>query len=330
MFRLFKKKEIEYFDLNSYDYEAAGYRKMTEEELYRVNGGGWEEQAYKAAHEDAGDTDKTWMPEMHEETQNPQKTATGGNNTSDNAPTQDGDADSSNNGGGSGNPQINQPDIQNSKSHDTFTNLTDKGYPSSKSRNAYVITADNDKIKKGISDIEIRVYRNNKSYEISVDRQTPKNEKLDSIVLYNKKTKQYVVLDGYQTVANYPNTDVKNNPVDLCYWDTIAPGKFQLKVYTNTNVATGSAGVIINTKTLDGRKVDSNGYTENAKSDGRGLIHSDINPSTGQSYVHAYSKQCFISSSVNNNLFFSTLQNWGVENNSIVNGFVYSVDRRDR
>ena len=83
MFRLFRKKEIEYFDLNSYDYEAAGYRKMTEEELYRVNGGGWEEQAYKAAHEDAGDADKTWMPEIHEETQNPQKTATGGGNGND-------------------------------------------------------------------------------------------------------------------------------------------------------------------------------------------------------------------------------------------------------
>ncbi|MBR5646474.1 MAG: M15 family metallopeptidase [Treponema sp.] len=102
MFRLFKKKEIEYFDLNSYDYEAAGYREMTEEELYRVNGGGWEEQAYKAAHEDAGDADKTWMPDQ-QETSNPQKTATGGNNTSDKAPNEGGDADSSNNGGGSGN-----------------------------------------------------------------------------------------------------------------------------------------------------------------------------------------------------------------------------------
>jgi hypothetical protein len=111
------------------------------------------------------------------------------------------------------------------------------------------------------------VYRDKRSYEYSIDRENPKNMGLDTIVLYNKATLEYKVFEGIQTVANYPSTDYNNNQVESCFFDTIGTSNFQLKVYTSTNVAGGTAAIITNTTTIDGRKVDEYGFTENAKSE---------------------------------------------------------------
>ena len=179
--------------------------------------------------------------------------------------------------------------------------------------------------------VKVYVYRDKKSYEFSNDRNNPKNTRLDTIVLYNSKTGEYKVFDGVQTVANYPSTDTQGNHADSCFMDTIGTCNFDIKLSTTTNVAEGTAATIANAKTLDGRDVNSSGYTENAKSEGRGLIHSDEKKDgSGESYNTPYSKQCFIMSKENNAIFFGTLQDWGVGDNTTIKGTVYETDRRDK
>ena len=169
------------------------------------------------------------------------------------------------------------------------------------------------------------VFRDTKSYDISTDRNSPKNTFLDVGILYNTDNGETASFTKMQTVANYPSTDAYNNPVESCYEDTIAPGTFEFKVYTETNVADGDVAVIINAKTIDGRKVDSNGYTENPKSGGRGLIHSNTSPSTKKDYNTPRSKQCFILPGKDSKRFFNTLKNWGVKNEESVKGVLFDA-----
>ena len=49
-----------------------------------------------------------------------------------------------------------------------------------------------------------------------------------------------------------------------------------------------------------------------------------------ESYNTPYSKQCFIMSKENNAIFFRTLQDWGVGDNTTIKGTVYETDRRDK
>ncbi len=173
-------------------------------------------------------------------------------------------------------------------------------------------------------EIELYVFRNTKSYDISTNRNTPKNVALDFVALYNTETNEISFFFGVQTVANYPSTDRKNNSVPSTYNDTIAPGNFDLKVFTTTNVAAGDAGIITNAKTIDGRNVDANGITENALSSGRGLIHSAEKPDgSGNEYNVPYSQQCFIFSKEDNKRFFDTLKNAGVKQGDVIKGQLY-------
>ena len=171
------------------------------------------------------------------------------------------------------------------------------------------------------NEILIFVIRDIKSYNISTNRKTPKNTYLDKIILCNTDTKQVAVFDQVQTVANYPSTDANDNPVNSCYNDTIASGDFEFKLYTTTNVAEGMAGVITNTKTIDGKQVNSDGITENGLSPGRGLGHSNVKPDgTGKEYQTPYSKQCFIMPGKDNKRFFQTLKDWGVKSGDSIKG----------
>ena len=172
-------------------------------------------------------------------------------------------------------------------------------------------------------DVVYFVLRNFKSYEISTDRTQPKNTYLDIGFLWNKKTGEMIAFAPMQTVANYPSTNSKNEPVNSCYKDTIAPGHFELKVYTTTDVASGQAGIIINAKTLDGRIVNNEGYTENPLSTGRGLQHSNGNPEGTGDYNNPYSKQCFIMPSANNKIFFDTLEKWNVQDGDVIEGVLH-------
>ena len=158
------------------------------------------------------------------------------------------------------------------------------------------------------------IYRDPQSYDVSTNRKTPKNTYLDVGVLYNSNTNETIVFTRVQSVANYPSTDNKNNEVPSVYNDTIKGNStFDLKIGTTTNVASGKAAIITNATTIDGRKVDANGYTENGLSEGRGLQHSNINPKTGDDYNTPYSKQCIILPGQDNELFFDVLQDWGVQ-----------------
>lgn len=174
--------------------------------------------------------------------------------------------------------------------------------------------------------IDIYIYRDLRSYDISTDRDNPKNTYLDKMMVYNNLTGQYVILNKVQTVANYPSTDAKGNPVESCYLDTIAPGSVDIVFYTTTNVASGTAATLANAKTLDGRNVDKNGYTENPKSEGRGLVHSNRGQNNQNDYKNPYSKQCIIMSYENNKLFFDTLKNWNVKNNDKITAKIFDVE----
>ena len=71
-----------------------------------------------------------------------------------------------------------------------------------------------------------------------------------------QKLVKKVTFHDVQTVANYPSTDADTKPAESCFPDTIKAGRFDLKLYTKTNVASGKAGIITNAKSIDGRKVD--------------------------------------------------------------------------
>lgn len=169
------------------------------------------------------------------------------------------------------------------------------------------------------------VLRDIRSYAISRDRSNPINTYRDIGFLYNTDTGETATFSHMQTVANYPSTDADGNPVSSLFDDTIAPGDFELKLYTTTNVADGVAGVITNAKTMDGRTVDANGYTENGKSPGRGLEHSNTRTDgSGKDYNTPYSKQCFIMPGKDNKRFFDTLQKWGVKDGESIKGKLYN------
>ena len=179
--------------------------------------------------------------------------------------------------------------------------------------------------KKNAEKVQYYVYRDTRSYEISSDRNSPKNTYLDTAFLYNTETGESVAFHKVQTVANYPSTDGNNKPVDSCYLDTIKAGRFDLKLYTETNVAAGKAGIITNAWTIDGRWVDENGITENGKSPGRGLEHSNTKPDGSRDYSVPYSKQCFIMPGEDNTRFFETLERWGVEDGESIEGHLVDV-----
>nr|MCR4899536.1 RHS repeat-associated core domain-containing protein [Treponema sp.] len=61
------------------------------------------------------------------------------------------------------------------------------------------------------------IYRDPQSYDVSTDRDTPKNTYLDVGVLYNSNTNETIVFTRVQSVANYPSTDNKNNEVPSVY-----------------------------------------------------------------------------------------------------------------
>lgn len=158
------------------------------------------------------------------------------------------------------------------------------------------------------------IYRDPQSYNISTNRDSPQNVYRDVGVLYNSNTNETIVFDTVQSVANYPSTDTNNNKVPSVYNDTIASGStFDLKIGTTTNVAAGKAAVITNATTIDGRKVNGNGITENGLSGGRGLQHSNTNPTTNVDYNTPRSKQCIIMPGEDNQKFFDVLQDWGVQ-----------------
>ena len=169
------------------------------------------------------------------------------------------------------------------------------------------------------------VFRNVISYDVTQDRKNPTNTFLDKSLLVNTDTKQYAFFEKVQSVANYPLTDSTGNSVESCYEDTVASGNFYLKLYTSTNVASGDAAVIINAITIDGRKIDANGYTENGKSPGRGLVHSNGRPDGSSDYNLPYSKQCFIMPSEDSDRFFQTLKDWDVKDGDIISGKLFNV-----
>ncbi|MBQ9539474.1 MAG: RHS repeat-associated core domain-containing protein, partial [Treponema sp.] len=180
--------------------------------------------------------------------------------------------------------------------------------------------------KRNAEKVRYYVFRDVQSYEISTDRNAPKNTYLDTAFLYNTETGEKVTFHKVQTVANYPSTDGNNKPVDSCYLDTIKAGRFDLKLYTETNVASGKAGVITNAMTIDGRRVDENGITENGKSPGRGLVHSNTKTDgSGDDYTTPYSKQCFIMPGEDTTRFFETLERWGVEDGESIEGYLFNL-----
>lgn len=177
-------------------------------------------------------------------------------------------------------------------------------------------------------DVFYTIYRDIQSYDISTNRKTPKNTYLDVGVLYNSNTNETVAFERVQSVANYPSTDGEGKRVPSVYNDTIKAGTtFELRIGTTTNIASGKAAVISNAMTIDGRKVNANGYTENALSGGRGLQHSNTNPKTNQDYKNPYSKQCIILPGQDNELFFEVLQDWGIQDNQVIKTTI--VDKKE-
>ncbi|MBR0100457.1 MAG: hypothetical protein IJP90_12210 [Treponema sp.] len=179
------------------------------------------------------------------------------------------------------------------------------------------------------NNIVMKYFRDSKSYSPSFDRNNPINEYLDTLLMSNLTTGEKLEIKEIQTVANYPNTTSTGAAHKNTYNDTIAPGNVQFRFKTTSSVAPGECLVIINAKTLDGRKVNHNGYTEKALSAGRGLVHSSANPSTGIAYNHAYSEQCFICKRIEDyKLIINTLVRWGCKDGDIIQGEVINKQNR--
>ncbi|MBO6186215.1 MAG: hypothetical protein J6O88_16270 [Chryseobacterium sp.] len=69
---------------------------------------------------------------------------------------------------------------------------------------------------------------------------------------------------------------------------------------------------------------------ENAKSEGRGLIHSNRGRDKESDYSIPRSKQCFILPDEDNERFFDTLEKWGVEDNTFLKGTLYEFLKGER
>ena len=166
--------------------------------------------------------------------------------------------------------------------------------------------------------ITLKVKRNKKSYDYKLDptknffSNNTKNNCLDSI---------HILQDGniiysypkVQTVANYPNSDTK---------DTIAKGKFQVKLFVEKRKYKNEVHGIINALDLEGQKIDEfsmqkdNGFTK-----GRWLIHDTYDPVLSKDLNFAWSQGCFVfKTSADLKLFNKVLIDYGCKEGDIIDG----------
>ena len=172
--------------------------------------------------------------------------------------------------------------------------------------------------------LEILVYRHPDSYDPSLDRSAPRNEFLDYMLISNTKTKEVLVIDEIQTIANYPLTTPRNEPHPNSFKDTIRAGKVTFKYKTTYH--TEGAVIISNTKTLDGKIVDKNGWTKNGITKGLGYVHTSLNENGTKQYEHAYSEQCFIpKNSEDMKQLIQTLEKWGIKEGDYIKGEVLNL-----
>jgi hypothetical protein len=104
--------------------------------------------------------------------------------------------------------------------------------------------------------------------------------------------------------------------------ESIAPGKFQIKVFGPKNLYANPVHIIINTKDMEGEVIRSDGMQMDAVSglSGRWLIHDDWNASKNRPYSAPFSAGCIMLPYNRHSQFNEKLKELGFERGDIIDG----------
>lgn len=179
--------------------------------------------------------------------------------------------------------------------------------------------------------VKIVIQRTKKSYEYKFFPARPsdfgnnaKNNSLDWLILYCDDSE--ITRLRCQSVQNYDwGTNASRGK--LPYGDTIAPGSFQLRLWANPRKYRGEVHEIINTKTLNGWKIDSNAMQKvNGIESGRWLIHSKYSITAKSETTFAWSAGCIVVRSGDLELLGTALRALNLTAGTIIPGEITEVE----
>lgn len=157
--------------------------------------------------------------------------------------------------------------------------------------------------------IKFYIKRRKSSYHYKYDEtkndfaNNTRNMYQDSIEI--KQDDRQIFACACQTVANHPDGTAQ---------ESIAAGKFQVKLFVEQRQYANPVHLIMNAKDLEGEQIDSNGmqYDKGDKEwVGRNLIHDDCNAKTGRPYTAPWSKSCIMIRTGSFQVFNETLLELG-------------------
>jgi hypothetical protein len=176
-----------------------------------------------------------------------------------------------------------------------------------------------------LKDLFVRIFRNKLSYQYKRFPNRPddwnnndNNNTLDNFTLYYDEGRIFQA--KVQTVANIPGGR---------YFDTIAPGPFQIKCFVDPRLFYGRIHGICNAYDLDGQLINENSIETVVGDNGapisldRWLIHDTQSkkPKPPMTLTRvAWSAGCFIMSPSNLKAFNDILDAYKVLSNEIING----------
>lgn len=166
-------------------------------------------------------------------------------------------------------------------------------------------------------------YKYKPSQESGFDNNCKNNSRDWLVLMYNDKE---LFRCRCQSVQNYDwGTNASRGK--LPYGDTIAPGSFQLRLWANPRKYRGEVHEIINTKTLNGWKIDSNAMQKvNGIESGRWLIHSKYSITAKSETTFAWSAGCIVVRSGDLELLGTALRSLNLTAGTIIPGEITEVE----
>lgn len=163
--------------------------------------------------------------------------------------------------------------------------------------------------------IQLRITRKKKSFDFKYDetkndhQNNAKNIYLDIMEIFRNGVQVFAC--SCQTVSNHPKSNVK---------ESIAPGKFQVRLFCDRRDYTNPVHEIINAVDLEGETIDSYAMQHDAQEGytGRWLIHDDWIKATSRPAVAPWSAGCIMMRTTTMQTFNGILTDYGCKSGDVI------------
>lgn len=169
-------------------------------------------------------------------------------------------------------------------------------------------------------------YKYKPAQESGFDNNCKNNARDWLVLMYNDKE---LFRCRCQSVHNYDWGRNKSNG-KLAYGDTIAPGKFQVRLFADPRKYHGEVHEIINAVDMDGHKINSMAMQiVRGEYYGRWLIHDRYSNVSGHDMAYAWSAGCIILRSTDLVFFNNALISAGCAKGDIIAGEIFESEVED-